>query len=78
MVLSSRKAVKAARILNAELWVRRVRRPDAYFFAIRKSLFPDRLRTGNIPGVSTNNAVRICRVTSLFDLNHTAAQEGMV
>ena len=41
-VRSSRNAAKATRALNAGLWVRRVRRPDAFFFTIRNSFSPDR------------------------------------
>ena len=65
MVLFSRKAFNATRALNAGLWVPLVRRPDAFFFTIRNSLFPDRLRSGNIPRVSTYSAVQICGATSM-------------
>src|SRR3954451_22402917 len=52
------------RALNAGLWVRRVRRPDAFFFTIRNSFLPDRPRSSFIPGVSTYSAVQICGATS--------------
>ncbi|MFO0441911.1 MAG: hypothetical protein ACK5ZW_15015, partial [Betaproteobacteria bacterium] len=46
------------------LWVRRVRRPDAFFF-IKNSLLPDRSRSGIVPGVSTYSVVQICGTTSV-------------
>ncbi len=44
--------------------MRRVRRPDAFFF-IRNSLLPDRFRFGIVPGVSTYSVVQICGATSV-------------
>lgn len=48
---------KATCALNAGLWVRRVRRPDAFF--IRNSLSPDQSRSGIVHRVSTYTAVQI-------------------
>src|SRR3990172_3829081 len=67
-VLSSRKAAKATRALNVGLWVRRVRRPDAFFFTIRNSFLPDRFQSGFIPRVSTYSAVQFCGATSAKEL----------
>ncbi len=63
-VLSARRAARATRALNVELWVRRVRCPDAFFFTIRNSFLPDRIRSGLIPRVSTYSAVQIVGATS--------------
>ena len=64
-VLSSRKAAKATRALNVGLWVRRVRRPDAFFLTIKNSFSPD-FQPGIMPRVSTYRAVQFCRATSLL------------
>ena len=74
-VRSSRKAARATCALNAGLWVRRVRRPDAFFFTIKNSFSLDRLRSGFIPGVPTYSAVQICGTTS--SLIGTAKLNGL-
>ena len=65
IVRSSRNAASATRALNAGLWVRHVRRPDASFFIIRNSFSHDRCRSAFIPRVSTYSAVQIYGTTSL-------------
>ena len=54
--------------IDAGLWVRRVRRSDAFLF-IRNSLLPNRFRSGIVSGVSTYSVVQICGATSL-DARH--------
>jgi len=52
--------------VTAGLCVRRVRRPDAFFFTITNSFLPDRSRSSFIPGVSTYSAVQIRGATSVL------------
>ena len=63
MCNASRKAASATRALNAELWVRRVRRAD--FLTIKNACSPGLSRPDLTPGVSTYRAVQICGATSV-------------
>ena len=56
--------------MSAALWVRHVRRPDAFTFLLtsRNSFLPENHRSGSITRVSTYNAVQILEATSVGDV----------
>ena len=55
---------KATRALNAGLWVRLMRRPDAFFLTIKNAFLPDHPWPGFMHRVSTYKLVQICGTSS--------------